>query len=79
MSIDEDKKRREALSPFLPADESRPLSARMRVEFGTASHCGHVRTHNEDHFLILRLTRAQDVVATSLANADLPGAFEEQG
>ena len=79
MSIEEDKKRREALSPFLPADESRPLSARMRVEFGTATHSGHVRKHNEDHFLILRLTRAQDVVATSLASADLPEPFEEHG
>ena len=79
MSIEEDKKRREALSPFLPADESRPLSARMRVEFGTATHSGHVRKHNEDHFLILRLTRAQDVVATSLASADLPAPFEEHG
>lgn len=79
VSIDGDKKRREALSPFLPADDSRPLSARMRVEFGTTSHCGNVRTHNEDHFLILRLTRAQDVVATSLAAADLPAPFEEHG
>jgi len=79
VSIEEDKNRREALSPFLPADESRPLSARMRVEFGTATHSGHVRKHNEDHFLILRLTRAQDVVATSLASADLPEPFEEYG
>lgn len=79
VSIEEDKSRREALSPFLPADESRPLSARMLVELGSTSHCGHARPHNEDHFLILRLTRAQHVVATSLVSPDLPGPFEEYG
>jgi serine/threonine protein phosphatase PrpC len=79
VSTQDDRARRDALSPFLTADESRPLSARMRVEFGSSSHSGRMRTHNEDHFLILRLSRAQDVVATSLAAADVPGPFEEFG
>ena len=74
-----DTARRAALSPLLTADEFQPLSASVRVEFGAVSHRGTARPLNDDHYLVLRLSRHQEVLATSLGSADLPSAFEEYG
>ena len=71
--------RRRLLSPVLISDEFQPLSALVRVDFGAHSRIGRYRTVNEDHFLILRLGRSQEVVASSLQAADLPERFEEHG
>jgi protein phosphatase len=70
--------RRRRLSPFLGVEPLRPLSATTDVEFGAYSASGEQRA-NEDQFLIVRLCREQDVVATSLQAADLPGQFREYG
>jgi protein phosphatase len=76
--LNDDETRRRASSPLLTADDFRPLSARVQVELGARSHRGTTRTHNEDHYLIVRLSREQETIATSLTSADLPGHFEEQ-
>ena len=71
--------RRRLLSSVVRADEFQPLSALVTVEFGAQSRVGAHHVANEDHYLILRLSRQQEVVATTLAAADLPGRFEEYG
>jgi PPM family protein phosphatase len=75
---DPDDTRRAALSPLLASEQFNPLSASVRVEFGARSRLGNQRA-NEDHYLIFRVGRSQQVLASSLREADLPGQFEEYG
>ncbi len=72
-----EEERRRALSPILSYDDFEPLGSLIQTEFGACSRSGPHRVANEDHYLILRLGRTQDVVASSLQAADLPGRFEE--
>jgi serine/threonine protein phosphatase PrpC len=69
--------RRAALSPQIGPGERRPLSSSVRVRIGARSHQGLVRTINEDHYLVLRLGRDHQTLATSLSSHDLPPLFEE--
>lgn len=71
--------RRRMFSPILSVDQFQPLSALVKVEFGAHSRVGAGRVTNEDHFLILRLGRHQEVVASTLPAADLPELFDEHG
>jgi serine/threonine protein phosphatase PrpC len=71
--------RRRALSPVLSMDEFLPPSSMVRVEFGSASHVGKIRTFNEDNYLIVRLDRGQETLASSLSSAETPAKFEEHG
>jgi PPM family protein phosphatase len=52
-------------------------SARVRVELGAATHQGHVRKANEDHFLIVRCGRALETILTSLPEEHVPSREEE--
>jgi protein phosphatase len=70
---------RRAMSPLLEDREFQPLSSRVRVEFAARSDTGKVRTSNEDHYLILRLGRTQETLATSLSEAESPHRFDEAG
>ena len=69
--------RRAALSPILRYDDFRPLSATVQVDVGGRSIRGRARVVNEDHFLIARLGRQQQVLETSLSTTELPACFEE--
>jgi PPM family protein phosphatase len=71
--------RRSALSPILEAEQFRPLTSTVRVKFGTCSHQGALRQLNEDHYLVIRLARHQETLATSLTSTDVPRRFEESG
>jgi protein phosphatase len=72
--------RRAAISPLLSGDYARPpLSSSVRVEIGATSHRGMLRPHNDDHYLVIRLVRQQETLATSLTAADLPPRFDEYG
>jgi PPM family protein phosphatase len=71
--------RRRILSCALSVDEFKPLSAVVQVEFGTHSRAAPGRPANEDHLLIVRLGRHQQVVATTLSASDAPPLFEEHG
>jgi serine/threonine protein phosphatase PrpC len=44
----------------------KPPSTLLRVEFGAVSDTGKVRSHNEDHFLVSRLSRKQEVLLTNV-------------
>jgi protein phosphatase len=69
--------RRAALSPILQYDDFRPLSASVKVDLAGRSMRGRSRAVNEDHYLLARLGRQQEVLETSLAFSDLPDCFEE--
>jgi serine/threonine protein phosphatase PrpC len=79
--IDEDEEsdaaRRAALSAILTVDDYRPLSSQVRIEYGARSVRGKSRPHNDDHCLVLRLSRQQDTLATSLSDAEMPPPFDE--
>lgn len=55
------------------------LPATVIAEFGACSRQGSDRSVNEDHYAILRLSRHQDTLATSLPRGLLPGSFDEYG
>jgi protein phosphatase len=71
--------RRRALSPVLGTKAFRPSSSVAQVEIGACSHLGATRTHNDEHYLALRLRRSQETLTTSLAMSDLPAQFDEYG
>jgi protein phosphatase len=54
-----------------------PRPPPVRVEFGALTHPGKVRPHNEDHFLVARLSRRFEALLTNLPGGDLPDHFGE--
>ena len=69
--------RRAAISPLLGVGERSRLTSSMRVTVGARSHQGGARQNNEDHYLVLRLGRDQETLATSLSGSDVPPLFKE--
>ena len=59
-----------------PIRSSRPV---IRVNVSGLSHMGRVRPNNEDHFLIARIGRYLETVATSLPAGELPERADEAG
>ena len=74
---DPDSARRAAVSPLLGTGKKRHASETVRVAVGARSHQGAARQNNEDHYLVLRLSRDQETLATSLCGSDVPPSFEE--
>jgi protein phosphatase len=72
-------RRRAVLSQPLTVDEFQPLSSAVRVDVAGRSHRGASQRYNDDHYLVVRLGRTQETLATSLTGADVPAAFEEYG
>lgn len=56
-----------------------PPSATLRVEFGAETRRGRAREVNEDHYLVIRFTRSQDTVKSSLPQSTVTNHFEEYG
>jgi protein phosphatase len=54
-------------------------STRARVDLAALSHQGHVRSSNEDHYLVVRFGRFLQTLLTSLPADQLPGQAEEVG
>jgi PPM family protein phosphatase len=71
--------RRYALSTLLGKHDTPPSSASVRVTIGARTHLGAVRHINEDHYLVVRLSRGQETLATSLPASDVPPTFAESG
>jgi PPM family protein phosphatase len=61
----------------VPAEAADSLSSRVRIDVSGESHTGHHRANNEDHFLITKLTRTLQKLATSLPAGDVPERAEE--
>lgn len=82
-SGDDDKakdiRRRAAMSLPFTTQEFRPLSASVTVEMAARSERGTAQDTNDDHFLVMRLARSQETLATSLSPADAPAPFQEYG
>jgi protein phosphatase len=66
-------------APFLFPEMPRPFSSRVEVDFGAATHVGHVRSTNEDSYLIGRTGRYWERLHTSLPAGQLPARHEENG
>ena len=60
-------------------EERLAFDAPVSVEVFGLSDVGHVRASNEDHFLIARIGRYFETVATSLPAGDLPDRTEDDG
>jgi PPM family protein phosphatase len=62
----------------LTAPES-PHSSQITVTIAGATHCGHVRENNEDHFLAVKFQRSLETVCTNLEGDALGPRFDETG
>ncbi len=68
------------ISPsVLDASHLKPPSSMVRVEFGAVSHPGKVRDKNEDHFLISKLSRRQQILHTNVPQDQFPEHCAEDG
>ena len=56
----------------------RPQSSSVEAEFGAVTHTGLRRTTSDDHFLIVRLGRHQETIASSLPAGAVPDRFDER-
>jgi protein phosphatase len=53
------------------------FSSLIQIDVSARSHTGHVREHNEDHFLVTRISRAMQTLTTSLPSGEVPELAEE--
>jgi protein phosphatase len=57
----------------------KPESMNVRADFGAVSHVGKVRASNEDHFLVSRLSRMNEILLTNLPQDHLPEPTGDSG
>jgi PPM family protein phosphatase len=62
----------------LDISQPKPASTLLRVDFGAVSHTGKVRSHNEDHFLVSRVSRKQEVLLTNVPENQFPAQAGDQ-
>jgi len=55
----------------------KPASSMVEVDIAALSHTGHVRTNNEDHYLVVRIERSLKTMMTNLTEGELPERFDE--
>ena len=58
-------------------DRAPSYSSLVRIDVAALSHRGHVRSNNEDQFLVTRLGRTFETMITSLPERDAPKLAEE--
>jgi protein phosphatase len=68
---------RAVLSHPLDVEHYQPLSSAAVLEIAASSVSGALRSHNTDHYLVLRIGRTQETVLSSLPESDLPPRFTE--
>jgi protein phosphatase len=66
-----------ASSGVKPLVAPRSFSSPIRIDVSALTHPGHVRTNNEDHFLVNKATRALETMLTSLPAGDVPERADE--
>ena len=60
-------------------NQPKPASRDVRAAFGAISHTGRVRARNEDHFLVSRVSRQQEILETNMPPDSLPEYTGEDG
>ncbi len=56
-----------------------PPSSHVMVDIAGATHCGHVRESNEDHYLAVRVHRSLETLCSNLDENTLESSFDEIG
>jgi protein phosphatase len=59
--------------------QPKPSSRDVRVEVGAVSHTGRVRSRNEDHYLVSRVSRQQEILETNMPPDSLPEYSGDDG
>ncbi len=57
----------------------KPASTTVHADFSAVSHVGKVRAHNEDHYLVSRVSRKQEILETNLPKDSLPEQTGDDG
>lgn len=57
----------------------KPASTDVRAEIGAVTHTGRVRSRNEDHYLVSRVSRQQEILQTNMPSDSLPEHTGEDG
>jgi protein phosphatase len=57
----------------------KPESAAVRIQFGAVSDKGKMRPRNEDHFLVSKISRKQEVLSTNVGGDHIPELSGEGG
>ncbi len=57
----------------------KPATSTVHAQVAGLSHPGKVRPTNEDHFLVSRVRRDQQILATNVPQKDLPGLISDEG
>lgn len=60
-------------------DFADPASSLVDVDLAAATHRGHVRANNEDHYLAVRFGRSLETIFTNIAEGFLEPSFDEVG
>lgn len=74
-----DDAQRVTLSTPLRDEGFEPLSSTIKADIAARSHRGQSMPNNDNHYLVVRLGRRQETLATSLSTLDIPRRFEEYG
>src|SRR6186713_3698239 len=69
--------RRASFSPLFGPHDTQPAAPTIRVTIGARSHEGVVRLSNDDHYLVMRMGRDLETLASSLSGTELPPPFKE--
>jgi PPM family protein phosphatase len=59
--------------------QAKPASTDVRVEVGAVTHTGRIRSRNEDHYLVSRVSRQQQILQTNMPPDSLPAYTGEDG
>ena len=78
-AMTDDSARRVTLSTPVGDDDFAPLSSTVRADIAARSRRGESSSANDNHYLVVRLGRRQETLATSLSPLDIPRRFEEHG
>ena len=75
--VHSDDSTRELPAANFSVSKTSSASSQVRVDIAGATHRGHVRKNNEDHFLALRAHRSLEMVCTNLEENSLERSFDE--
>ena len=69
--------RRKLFATALLTDNFEPASALVRADIAARSDRGRILKDNDDHYLVVRLSRSEETIQTSLTRRDVPYRFDE--